>query len=113
MFRREEKPVSRTGWHQINLGDALTAGMDIERLEHDFVNAYERRGRPADMALLIRHVSEGRLHCEVIVYFSPGASQLAIEAGAAPCAAPAPRGLGLLKGSGEVLSRLGDQAHRL
>jgi hypothetical protein len=50
------------------------------------------------MAVFTRPESEGRLHCEVIVYFSPAAQQVAMAFGAEPCEKPARDGLGLLAG---------------
>lgn len=86
------------GWQVINLGDALMAATDLADLQERFAHAYRQRGCPADMALYVRHVSDGRLHCEVLVYFSPAAAAVAEAAGAVPCAPPAAAGLGLLAG---------------
>ncbi|MCC5810597.1 MAG: hypothetical protein JJU06_09510 [Ectothiorhodospiraceae bacterium] len=96
-------------WHQINLGDALTATQRQSGIERDFVAEYERRGRPADMALFIRHVSEGKLHCDVVLYFPPQASASATAANADRCPAPDPEGLGLLAGSPDAWTRLFDK----
>ena len=50
------------------------------------------------MAVFTRPESEGRLHCEVIAYFSPAAHEVAEIVEAEPCAKPARAGLGLLAG---------------
>ncbi len=50
------------------------------------------------MAVLTRPESEGRLHCEVIAYFSPAAADIAKAFDAEPCEKPARAGLGLLIG---------------
>ena len=50
------------------------------------------------MAVFTRLEAEGRLHCEVIAYFSPAAHEVAKAFEADPCAKPAQSGLGLLAG---------------
>ncbi len=85
-------------WTKRNLGDALLADPAIASTEKCFVDAYNKAGMPANMAAFIRHESEGRLHCEVIVYFSPSAAAIAQKLGATPCPKPATEGLSLLAG---------------
>lgn len=85
-------------WHNLNLGDALLAGMELERIERAFDDIYGRSRRAEQAAVFLRHTSEGQLHCDVIVYFSPQAEDLAQRMHADPCAAPLAAGLGLLKG---------------
>ena len=53
---------------------------------------------PADLAVFTRLESEGRLHCEVVAYFSPAAHELAEAFDADPCERPQWHGLGLLVG---------------
>lgn len=86
-------------WSSANLGDALMAQLELGRLEDAFATQYEAAGRPADMALFIRHVSEGQLHCEVHIYFPPAAAGLAVDFDAIPCSAPARADLGLFAGA--------------
>ena len=50
------------------------------------------------MAIFTRSESEGRLHCEVIVYFSPAAADVAKAFDAQICTKPGREGLGLLAG---------------
>ena len=50
------------------------------------------------MAVFARNDSEGRLHCEVTVYFSPAAHDLAKRYQAKTCERPLPAGLDLLAG---------------
>ena len=50
------------------------------------------------MAVFTRPDVEGRLHCEVMAYFSPAASDVAKAFDAEPCEKPARMGLGLLAG---------------
>ena len=52
-----------------------------------------------DMAVFIRHESEGRLHCEIMVYFSPASVAIAKGFDADPCEKPSPAGLSLLLGA--------------
>jgi hypothetical protein len=58
------------------------------------------------MAVFTRAESEGRLHCEIIAYFSPRARELAIAFDAQPCEPPGRAGLGLLAGDGASWSVL-------
>jgi len=53
------------------------------------------------MAAFTRHESEGHLHCEVKIYFSPMSVTVAREVNARPCEKPSPTGLSLLAGSEE------------
>ncbi|MDN3519849.1 hypothetical protein QWY84_19780 [Aquisalimonas lutea] len=89
-------------WYCLNLGDALTAGIELERIERAFATAFVRHGRPGDMGLFVRHVSEGQLHCDVVVYFTPAAAEVANRAQADLCPPPSRHGLGLLQGATEA-----------
>ncbi|MDN3519261.1 hypothetical protein QWY84_16725 [Aquisalimonas lutea] len=89
-------------WYCVNLGDALTAGIELDRIERAFAAAFGRRGEPGDMGLFVRHVSEGQLHCDVVVYFTPASADVAGRALADPCPPPSRHGLGLLQGSAEA-----------
>lgn len=71
----------------------------LAQIEASFTKEYEQAGRPVDMALFSRHESDGRLHCEVMVYLSPAAARVAGESGAKPCVKPTRHSLGLLIGS--------------
>lgn len=90
------------GWHSRNLGDALMAHAEMERIEQRFRAVYAAAGRPSDMALFIRHVSEGQLHCDVILYFPPTTAELAVWAEAESCPRPVRPGLGLFAGPDEA-----------
>lgn len=85
-------------WMRCNLGEATLAA---EKL--DFVTELLENGPPGEdgvtAAAFVRHESEGRLHCEVWVYFTPGAAAVAGALGAAPCPPPAVGGLSLLAGA--------------
>jgi hypothetical protein len=85
-------------WSCKNLGDGLMAWEPLREIEERFQSAFNEAGRPKDMALFMRHLSDGRLHCEVTVYFSPASVGLALELEAKPCDKPLPEGLSLLAG---------------
>ena len=71
---------------------------DKAQIEGLLRSAYAKAGNPKDFAAFIRHESEGRLHCEVKIYFSPATAVVAGEVGAEPCAKPSQDGLSLLVG---------------
>lgn len=87
-----------THWHSLPLGDGMTADELSEEIREAFQAVYRSAGEPLDMAVFTRHESEGRLHCEVIAYFSPSASAVAKLFDADPCQGPARGGLCLLAG---------------
>jgi hypothetical protein len=87
------------GWMLKSAGDALLAAAAADSLRARFLVGYGHGDWPQDCAIFQRHESEGRLHCELLLYFAPGCAALAREAGARPCAAPAPAGLDLLIGN--------------
>jgi len=86
-------------WFSLNLGDAMLADEPLGRIEELFRSMRQAAGGPKEMALFIRHESEGRLHCEVKVYFSPASASVARSVLAKPCRRPSPDGLSLLEGS--------------
>jgi hypothetical protein len=85
-------------WHTLPLGDGMMANEPSGEIRGAFLRGFESAGKPADMAVFTRLESEGRLHCEVIAYFSPAATELANEFDAEPCQRPSRSGLGLLAG---------------
>lgn len=61
-------------WFLINLGDAMLAYDQQERITQRLLSAFsdaENANKPNEMAAFIRHEAEGRLHCEVKIYLSP------------------------------------------
>lgn len=88
-----------SNWCVKNLGDALCAFEEQERIREIIDRAWVDSGRPDEMAAFFRHESEGRLHCDLKIYFSPELSSVATLLDAMPCEKPAPLGLGLLSGS--------------
>ena len=85
-------------WVSLRLGDALTAQLPTTQIKDAFEPLYAAAGRPAGMAVFTRIESDGRLHCEVTVCFSPAAAELARTVDASPCAKPRRVGLELLAG---------------
>ena len=85
-------------WYSINLGDAIMAATSTAEIEESFLESFNAAGKPTDMAVFTRAESEGRLHCDVIAYFSPAAQEVAQAFDAQPCEKPAREGLGLLSG---------------
>lgn len=86
-------------WFTKNLGDAMLAGESLEHVKTIFLSAYEQAENANEMALFFRHESEGRLHCEVKIYFPPASAWVAKAVDATPCSKPSPDGLALLAGS--------------
>lgn len=95
-----------SAWFHKNLGDAMMAFEALAQIEALFESAYRPATRPKQAAVFIRHVSEGSLHCQVEVYFSPASELLAKKVGADPCDPPVTDGLGLLVGSEDSWSAL-------
>ncbi|MGD8941239.1 MAG: hypothetical protein PVJ72_17795 [Gammaproteobacteria bacterium] len=93
-------------WFAKNLGDAMLAGEALDYIKALFLSQYAKSDRAEELGLFVRHESEGRLHCEVKVYFSPASAVVAKAVGAAPCTKPSSDGLDLLAGSELSWSRL-------
>jgi len=85
-------------WFICNLGDAMLAGGALEQVNALFLAEYGTTDCPKDAAIFFRHESEGSLHCEVKVYFSPATANIARTFDAIPCKKPSVNGLGLLAG---------------
>ena len=95
-----------TSWYSLSLGDGMLSATPSAEIENVFAQHFDTAGRPADMAVFTRPESEGRLHCEVIAYFSPAAQEVAEAFDAEPCETPTPDGLGLLAGDSTCWSLL-------
>lgn len=95
-------------WYAKELGDAAYGADHLleESLQPLFGEIYARDGSPPEMAVFTRLESEGRLHCELVVYFSPAAGEVARKFGAGPCIKPAPAGLTLVAGDERAWSAL-------
>jgi hypothetical protein len=93
-------------WFSKSLGDGMMAYEPSEQISKAFLRSSGTAGNPAEMAVFTRHESEGRLHCEVVAYFSPAAAEVARQFEAEPCAKPLRAGLGLLAGEQSAWSAL-------
>ena len=93
-------------WYSLSLGDGMTSGMLSTEIENEFARRFAEAGVPQAMAVFTRPESEGRLHCEVIAYFSPAAQDLAKAFDAEPCEPPNRAGLSLLAGKEDSWSVL-------
>ncbi|HEY6096040.1 MAG TPA: hypothetical protein VIU93_13910 [Gallionellaceae bacterium] len=89
-------------WYTCNLGDAMLAGASLEQIKAQFLAAFDEATGAKDMAVFFRHESEGRLHCELKVYFTPAAGSVARAMGAIPCHQPSANELALLAGAEEA-----------
>jgi hypothetical protein len=85
-------------WFSKNLGDGMLASEPLRHLEELLLAVYANAGNPREVAAFFRHESDGRLHCNVKVYFSPASAVVAREVDAEPCGRPAADGLSLLAG---------------
>ncbi len=99
-------------WYCISLGDGMMAPLPTAEIEDAFLASFSAAGSPPEMAVFTRPESEGRLHCEVIAYFSPAAQEVAEACDAEPCGKPARSGLGLLAGMEECWSVLFPEAEK-
>jgi hypothetical protein len=86
-------------WYTKSLGDGMMASMPADEIREVFLRLFPDRGLSPELAVFTRLESEGRLHCEVMAYFSPAAKELADAFDAQPCDKPARMGLDLLAGA--------------
>lgn len=94
-------------WYSRNLGDAIYEADHALQPLHGFFQALAaREGNPPEMAIFTRLESEGRLHCELIVYFAPAAREAADIFRAHPCRKPSRDGLDLFAGDERAWSAL-------
>lgn len=89
-------------WYVCNLGDPMMADQSLERIRSLYHAMYHEPVASNECAVFMRHETKGRLHCEVVVYFAPGAAEIANAAGAVSCNQPAAGGLALLAGPEEI-----------
>jgi len=85
-------------WYSKSLGDGIMAATPSDEIERAFQQLFNAAGKPLTMAVFTLPESEGRLHCEVMAYFSPAAKDVAKALDAQPCEKPSRAGLGLLAG---------------
>lgn len=87
-----------SAWYIKNMGDAMLAGPGLEDIRNSVDAEIKKTVNNEQMAVFIRHESDGHLHCEVKIYFTPAAAIVASAVHATSCARPAPEGLDLLAG---------------
>ena len=92
-------------WFYINLGDAMLATEALYQLKNDFNDHFQKMQSPKDMTLFYRHETEARLHCEVVVYFSPACTPIAKILNAKPCKIPSMVGLSYLAGADTAIDK--------
>lgn len=86
-------------WFVKSMGDGLVADAPLSAVEASFLTHYgEPQDCPPQCALWKRHDTDGRLHCEVLLFFSPGAEELALSVGAHRCHKPKRAELSLVAG---------------
>jgi len=95
-------------WYTKSLGDGMTGSMPADEIKESFLQRFHTAGSPHDMAVFTRLESEGRLHCELVAYFSPAATNIAQVLDARPCGQPSRTGLDLLAGDEHSWSVLFD-----
>jgi len=95
-----------THWWCKRLGDAITAEPACEAMRMAFAKAHAAAGYSSGMAMFRRSELAGGVQCEVSVYFSPEAGELARRFAAMPCNPPAPGTLELLAGLPACWARL-------
>jgi hypothetical protein len=97
---RHVAEIEMNTWFSKSLGDAIYGGDGVLAKVHgDVEQMFARAGDPPNMAVFTRLESEGRLHCELVVYFSPAAHEAADMFGADPCEKPVRAGLDLFAGN--------------
>ena len=93
-------------WYSVELSDGMFVITALDEIREAFQRSFVEAGKPTHMAAFTRYESEGRLHCEVIAYFSPSAKTIANAFDAQPCEKPARAELGLLAGDEQAWSLL-------
>lgn len=96
-------------WYTKGLGDGMTESMSSDEIKESFLRFFPDRELPPELAVFTRLESEGRLHCEVMAYFSPAAKDVAKAFEAQPCERPSRMGLALLVGDEHSWSMLFDE----
>lgn len=76
-------------WFRLDLGDALLAQTELERLRQALPDVSGH----ADDWIYVSHEAPGSLHCHLIVWFPPAAAGLGRRFGAEPSPSPDRNGL--------------------
>lgn len=85
-------------WFKVNLGDAMFASDKLSQIEKMILAEHQKTNHAKEIATFIRHESEGCLHCQVMIYFSPKSSLVAKAFNATSCAKPSNIDLSLFVG---------------
>lgn len=86
-------------WFYKNLGDAMLAYLELEHIQAVCTAAFKKANESDEVAAFSRHDSEGRLQCELKVFFTPALADIAKTLGATPCEQPSRNGMSLIVGS--------------
>ncbi|WP_178114790.1 hypothetical protein [Pseudomonas saliphila] len=95
-----------SSWRVLNLGDPLLADQRLTQVLDAASSACLNAAPGADMAVFQRHESEGRLHCELKLYFSPALDELARSYGARRCRPPTAHDMSQVAGCEQAAQRL-------
>ena len=91
-------PSAINHWFCKNLGDAMLADQSLLQIKQQFVSLYQHTQPSAQRAVFVRHETAGHLYCQVVLYFSPEASELAKVFDAEPCSRPVSEDLSIFIG---------------
>lgn len=80
----------------------MLAGGLLDRIRGLLKSEYQNASDFKDRTVYFRHESEGRLQCEVHVYFPPAMVHIAKLFDAIPCGKPAQNSLGVLMGPADL-----------
>ena len=78
----------------------------LARIKQEFISLYQHVQPSLRRAVFIRHVTAGHLYCQVVLYFSPEASELAKIFDAEHCSMPAREDLSVFIGNEGALASL-------
>lgn len=105
----QDDSLRSSSWCVLNLGDPILADEALGQVL-DAARVACLSGEPGEaLAVFQRHESEGRLHCELKLYFSPGLNALARSFGARACPIPNSSDLARVVGSDQAAQRLLNQ----
>ena len=93
-------------WFCKNLGDAMLADRSLTRIKEQFASLYQHAPSVTRRAVFVRHETTSHLYCQVVLYFSPEVSELAMALDAEPCSRPAREGLSIFVGDEGAFTEL-------
>ena len=77
----------------------MLAYLELDHIRDVCTTVFQQSNKSDEIAVFSRHESEGRLQCELKVFFTPGLADIAKTLGATPCEQPSKYGMSLLVGS--------------